>query len=138
MRNNVQLKRQPTGCPVCGHTEHHRTKTGKWASYNPGIDVLTGVVATYTKCPASGLNDAGVDELFRTFESWDNPGSATGETYHEQLIVKDNADSIVLATELRLGRNLPTTTLEVRIAPKDVPRLLAELTAIAQERGLIA
>jgi hypothetical protein len=133
------LARQPEGCPVCGDTGKARiTASGWWSKHKPGPGYSDGVrygtVSAQPNCPASMKTSEEVHDLLRTFHSWADPAPG-GDHFHRKTLIEDQGDSIVLANQLELG-SYDEMDIAVRIRPEDTPRLIAELTLIAQARGL--
>lgn len=139
------LARQPEGCPVCGDTGKARiTASGTWNQHKPGPGyddgVRYGTVGAQPNCPASRKTREDVDDLLRTFSSWGDSvptasGSIPGTQFSRRTRIQDIGDSIVLENRVRLG-DFDEMDIAVRIRPEDTVRLIAELTLIAQARGL--
>jgi hypothetical protein len=140
------LTRQTSGCPVCGDIDKARiTASGTWNQHKPGSGyndgVRYGTVSAQPNCPASGKTREGVDDLLRTFGSWGDAqptdsDTVSGRRFHRRTRIQDIGDSIELENTVLLG-NDDEMSIAVRIRPEDTPRLIAELTLIAQARGLI-
>ena len=137
----VFLRRQPEGCPICGSPKAKFGASRKWNQHKIGPGYRNGVQygteAAKPNCPASGRDRYGVDDLLRTFLSWDNPdGADSKDLFRRSMWIADNGDSIILYSSLQAGDHTPMS-IPVHIHPDDTLRLIDELTAIAQKRGLI-
>lgn len=96
-------------------------------------------------CAGDGLTPSQAETRARTFHDWDSAyldGGRDGDDHRWQRTVEivDNGDSVGLRSKVTVhsGPSLSwdVADVDVRIAPADLRRFIAELTAIADARGL--
>lgn len=112
-------------CPVC--EELQQVRTDRCLYLHPGVD---------GPCPGGGRYYDSAVEMARTFASCDNPPGV-----RRAMQVIDNGDTVIVqsAVDVAVGRREQqdrVSAISVRINPTDIPRLLDQLTWIAEERGL--
>ena len=104
-------------CVLCG-TETRYTTLGPYAVHQtPSGD----------RCAASGLHRGQAEHLRRTFRCADEPAFS--------VKIADGGDHIGLNAQARVG-DVRVAEIEIILRGADVRKFIAELTAIADARGL--
>jgi hypothetical protein len=113
-------------CPLCGAETSLTTKNVYAMHQRPQTPRET--------CQASGMTRDKAQAFVRRFISWDE---------HDSVLIRmkviDGGDSIIVDNSIYLNGDVSperVANVAVRIRPKDTRRLIAELTAIADDRGL--